>query len=71
MVILDENKPQGLAPPIFQHILRSSAFHALILLIVMASSIVEATLSFDHNTDKPNDTKDTYYYIEVIQKGKI
>lgn len=65
MVIQDENKPQGLAPPIFQQVLRSSAFHAFILLMVLASAIAEASLSFDHTTKDPNNTKDTFYYIEV------
>ncbi|XP_052783697.1 sodium leak channel NALCN-like isoform X2 [Mya arenaria] len=66
MVIQDENKPQGLAPPIFQQILRSSAFHAIILLMVLASAIAEASLSFDHETKDPNNTMDLFYYIEVF-----
>ncbi|XP_052214873.1 sodium leak channel NALCN-like isoform X2 [Dreissena polymorpha] len=66
MVIQDENKPQGLAPPIFQQILRSSAFHAFILLMVLASAIAEASLSFDHETKNPKNTIDTFYFIEVF-----
>lgn len=65
MVIQDENKPQGLAPPIFQQVLRSSAFHVFILLMVLASAIAEASLSFDHSTKDPDNKKDTFYYIEV------
>ena len=65
MVIQDQNKPQGLAPPIFQQVLRSSAFHAFILLMVLASAIAEASLSFDHSTKDPDNKKDTFYYIEV------
>ena len=65
MVILDDNKPQGLAPPIFQQILRSSAFHAFILLMVLASAIAEASLSFTDPTVDPNNKMDTFYYLEV------
>ncbi|XP_053403059.1 sodium leak channel NALCN-like [Mercenaria mercenaria] len=66
MVILDQNKPQGLAPPIFQQILRSSAFHAFILLMVLASAIAEASLSFDGDSVDPENTMDTFYYLEVF-----
>ena len=66
MVILDQNKPQGLAPPIFQQILRSSAFHAFILLMVLASAIAEASLSFDGDSVDPENTMDTFYYLEVV-----
>ena len=65
MVIQDDNKPQGLAPPVFQHLLQSSHFHAFILLMVLASAIAEASLSFDHDTKNPENTMDTFYYIEV------
>ena len=63
-MIVDDNKPQGLAPPIFQLILRSSAFHTFILLMVLASAIAEASLKFDGIKD-PNVKMDTCYYLEV------
>ncbi|KAL4219841.1 hypothetical protein ACF0H5_020252 [Mactra antiquata] len=66
MVIQDENKPQGLAPAIFQQFLRSSVFHAFILLMVLASAIIEASLSFEGDDVDPTDTMDTFYYFEVF-----
>ena len=65
MVILDDNKPQGLAPPIFQLIIKSSAFHAFILLMVLASAITEASLNFDDPSANPYMKMDTCYYLEV------
>lgn len=66
MVILDDNKPQGLAPPIFQLIIKSSAFHAFILLMVLASAITEASLNFDDPSANPYMKMDTCYYLEVF-----
>lgn len=65
MVLIDENKAKGLAPPFFQKILCSNAFHTFILCLVLASSITGANLSFDYKT-KFNDGKpDGFYYAEV------
>ncbi|KAK3584758.1 hypothetical protein CHS0354_002278 [Potamilus streckersoni] len=66
MVMIDENKAQGLAPPLFQRILRSNAFHAFILLMVLGSAIAEASLSFDHHRKDPNSKLDSFYYTEVF-----
>ncbi|XP_071140116.1 sodium leak channel NALCN-like isoform X2 [Mytilus edulis] len=66
MVLIDENKAKGLAPPFFQKILCSNAFHTFILCLVLASSITGANLSFDYKT-KFNDGKpDGFYYAEVV-----
>ncbi|KAJ8310369.1 hypothetical protein KUTeg_012234 [Tegillarca granosa] len=66
MVMIDENKAQGWAPPFFQRILCSNIFHTFFLLLVLASAITEASLSFDHNTRDPNDKLDGFYFAEVV-----
>ncbi|XP_046577854.1 LOW QUALITY PROTEIN: sodium leak channel non-selective protein-like [Haliotis rubra] len=66
LVILDENKSQGLAPPVFQQVIRSNLFHTFILLLVLASAITEASLHFDHRTKNPDDKLDGFYYAEVV-----
>lgn len=68
MVMIDENKAQGWAPPFFQRILCSNIFHTFFLLLVLASAITEASLSFDHNTRDPNDKLDGFYFAEVCYK---
>lgn len=65
MVTIDENKPRGLAPPLFQRILKTAWFHILILLLVLANAVTTATISFHHR--RAPDTKiDGYYYAEVV-----
>lgn len=66
MVLIDENKAKGLAPPFFQKILCSNAFHTLILCLVLASSITGANLSFDYKTKFNNGQQDGFYYAEVV-----
>lgn len=66
MVMIDENKAKGLAPPFVQRIMCSNAFHAFFLLLVLASAITGASLSFDHNTRSPDDKLDGFYYAEVL-----
>ena len=64
MVTIDENKPRGLAPPIFQGILKTAWFHILILLLVLANAVTMATITFHHRRF-PASKIDAYYYAEV------
>ncbi|KAH9490260.1 hypothetical protein Btru_035289, partial [Bulinus truncatus] len=66
LVMVDENKTNGLAPPIFQQVLRSNFFHTFILLLVLINAVIAASLSFDHNKKKPEDKFDIFYYSEVV-----
>ncbi|XP_041355861.1 sodium leak channel non-selective protein-like [Gigantopelta aegis] len=66
LVILDENKTKGLAPPVFQRVVRSNFFHTFILLLVLASSITQASLHFDHVSKLPDNKLDGFYYAEVV-----
>ncbi|XP_021355108.1 sodium leak channel non-selective protein-like isoform X2 [Mizuhopecten yessoensis] len=66
MVMIDENKAQGMAPPVFQRIMCSNVFHTFFLLLVLASAITEASLSFDHKTRLPENKLDGFYYAEVV-----
>jgi hypothetical protein len=65
MVTIDENKPRGLAPPIFQGILKTAWFHILILLLVLANAVTMATITFNHRKERENKF-DGYYYVEVV-----
>lgn len=63
--MVDENKTSGLAPPIFQRVLRSNVFHTFILFLVLGDAITAASLRFDHHTKNPQDKLDGFYYAEV------
>lgn len=65
LVMMDENKSQGLAPPIFQRILRSNFFHTFILILVLLDASIAASLSFNHRNKRPADKLDEFYYAEV------
>ncbi|XP_055869131.1 sodium leak channel NALCN-like isoform X2 [Biomphalaria glabrata] len=66
LVMVDENKTHGLAPPIFQQVLRSNFFHTFILLLVLIDAVIAASLSFDHHKKNPNEKFDIFYYSEVV-----
>ncbi|XP_054265506.1 sodium leak channel NALCN isoform X2 [Macrosteles quadrilineatus] len=66
LVTLDENKDNGLAPPICQSILRSASFRLLMMGVILANGIVTATMHFKHD-ERPRSTfYENYYYIEVV-----
>lgn len=65
MVTVDETKPRGLAPPFFQRLLKTSAFHIGTLLLVLANAITVATMRFDIRTGTTERHLDAYYYSEV------
>ncbi|ESP00279.1 hypothetical protein LOTGIDRAFT_141037, partial [Lottia gigantea] len=65
LVIMDENKTKGLAPDALTALVKSNLFHTLILILVLAAAITEASLHFDHKTKNPKDTLDNFYYSEV------
>ena len=65
MVLIDENKAKGHAPPFFQKILCSNAFHTFILCLVLASGITGANLAFDHKTKFNDGQPDGFYFAEV------
>ncbi len=62
---IDENKPKGLAPHIFQRILRSSLFNMTMLLLVLANAVITATLKHTHKENVDMRTLRRYYYIEA------
>ncbi|XP_065924032.1 sodium leak channel NALCN isoform X6 [Magallana gigas] len=64
MVLIDENKAKGFAPPFFQKILCSNFFHTFFLLLVFANAITGATLSFKDQASIYNKL-DGFYYAEV------
>lgn len=65
MVTVDETKPRGLAPPFFQRLLKTSTFHIVTLLLVLANAVFVATMNFDiRNKNEQNDLNG-YYYAEV------
>ena len=65
LVMMDENKAQGLAPPIFQCVLRSNFFHTFILVLVLLDGSIAASLSFNHGNKRPEDKLDEFYFAEV------
>lgn len=65
LVMVDENKTNGLAPPIFQRVLRSNFFHTIILLLVLVDASIAASLSFDHDKKLPADKMDGFYFAQV------
>ncbi|XP_064638187.1 sodium leak channel NALCN-like isoform X2 [Lineus longissimus] len=67
MVTVDESKPRGTAPPMFQRILKSTVFHSIILLLVLANAFTMASVRCDpHIEVKYEDKLDAYYYAEVV-----
>ncbi|XP_059160576.1 sodium leak channel NALCN-like isoform X2 [Physella acuta] len=66
LVMVDENKTNGLAPPIFQRVLRSNFFHTIILLLVLIDASIAASLSFDHDKKLPDDKMDGFYFAQVV-----
>jgi hypothetical protein len=70
MVLIDENKAKGHAPPFFQKILCSNAFHTFILCLVLASGITGANLAFGHKT-KFNDGKPDGFYFAEAQLAEV
>nr|AGC13755.1 LNALCN-EEEE [Lymnaea stagnalis] len=66
LVMVDENKTNGLAPPIFQRVLRSNFFHTFVLLLVLIDASIAASLSFDHNKKMPEDKLDGFYFAQVV-----
>lgn len=65
LVMMDENKAQGLAPPIFQRVLRSNFFHTLILILILVDAAIAASLRFNHYDKLPAHKLDMFYYAEV------
>lgn len=66
MVLIDENKAKGWAPPFFQKILCSNFFHTFFLLLIFANAITGAALSFKGQGQAPGSNKlDGFYYAEV------
>ncbi|XP_076454223.1 sodium leak channel NALCN-like [Babylonia areolata] len=66
LVMMDENKAHGLAPPFFQRVLRSNFFHTFILLLVLVDACIAASLSFNHRDKLPEHKLDGFYYSEVV-----
>ncbi|PVD19084.1 hypothetical protein C0Q70_21643 [Pomacea canaliculata] len=66
LVMMDENKAQGLAPPIFQRVLRSNFFHTLILILILVDAAIAASLRFNHYDKLPAHKLDMFYYAEVV-----
>ncbi|XP_056005775.1 sodium leak channel NALCN-like isoform X4 [Ostrea edulis] len=66
MVLIDENKAKGWAPPFFQKILCSNFFHTFFLLLIFANAITGAALSFKGQGQAPGSNKlDGFYYAEL------
>ncbi|XP_013387130.1 sodium leak channel non-selective protein-like, partial [Lingula anatina] len=65
LVTVDENKPRGPAPHIFQRILKSTPFHISVLVLVLANSITSALRSCDHSTNNCFDKMDKFYWAEL------
>lgn len=65
LVTIDDNKPRGLAPEIFQKTLRSSWFNMTMLLLVLANAVITATLKHTHKEVIDKRTLRRYYHIEV------
>ncbi|KAL8573711.1 hypothetical protein ACOMHN_018986 [Nucella lapillus] len=66
LVMMDENKSHGLAPPVFQRALRSNFFHTFILVLVLLDACIAASLSFNHRDKLPEHKFDKFYYAEVV-----
>lgn len=66
LVSVDNNKPKGLAPLVFQRTLRSSWFNMAMLLLVLANAVITATLKHTHKENVDRRTLRRYYYIEVV-----
>ncbi|GFN75763.1 sodium leak channel non-selective protein-like [Plakobranchus ocellatus] len=66
LVMVDENKHSGLAPPIFQRVLRSNLFHVFTLVLVLVDASIAASLRFDHHTKLPELKLDKFYYAELV-----
>lgn len=65
LVTLDDNKDNGLAPPICQTILRSASFRLLMMGIILANGVVTATMHFKHDERPREIFYENYYYVEV------
>jgi len=65
MVTVDETKPRGLAPPVFQRLLKTSTFHIVTLLLVLANAVTVATMNFDIRIRNGQNDLNGYYYAEV------
>lgn len=70
MVTVDETKPRGLAPPFCQRLLKTSAFHIVTLLLVLANAVTVATMNFDIRNSVPENPVNGYYYAEVSKMSK-
>ena len=63
---IDEEKSQGLAPAVFQKILRSSLFNMTMLLLVLANAIITATIKHSHKEHIDNYRLRIYRYVETV-----
>ena len=66
LVKIDENKPQGLAPDLFQKILRSPWFNIAMLLLVLANAVITATIKHTHKEVVDRRTMKFYRNIEIV-----
>ncbi|XP_074643734.1 sodium leak channel NALCN-like [Tubulanus polymorphus] len=66
LITIDESKPRGIAPPIFQRVLKSTVFHTLVLLLVLVNALVAASVRFDHDEDDNHSVKNGYHYAECV-----
>ncbi|XP_012946071.2 sodium leak channel non-selective protein [Aplysia californica] len=64
--MVDDNKTNGFAPPIFQHVLRSNYFHTFFHVLVLVDASIAASLEFDHHLKLPQNKYDNIYYAEVV-----
>ena len=65
LVKINANKAKGLAPELFQKILRSSFFNMFMLLLVLTNAIITATIRHTHKERIDNRTTKNYRNIEV------
>jgi hypothetical protein len=71
MVTVDETKPRGLAPPVFQRLLKTSTFHIVTLLLVLANAVTVATMNFDIRIRNGQNDLNGYYYAEVREHESV
>ncbi len=64
LVTIDANKPQGWAPKICQDFHRSTIFQVIMMLLVLANAIVNASFVYHHDVSDQK-KKFTYYFVEV------
>uniref|UniRef100_T1INA8 Ion transport domain-containing protein n=1 Tax=Strigamia maritima TaxID=126957 RepID=T1INA8_STRMM len=66
LITVDETKPRGKAPRVFQKILQSAVFHVIIMSVLLTNAITAASIHHKHDGKiRQEDFPDKFYIAEI------